>query len=44
MSISFEFINGLCFGIEAIGKDEDVPESAIIIHLAFIRFLFWLGD
>lgn len=46
MNVTFDFINGLCFGIEYIGKDleEDIDESVIIVELAFVRAIIWTGD
>lgn len=43
---TYEIVNGLCFGIEFLGKDpeEGIEESAIIVHLAFLRLMIWLCD
>lgn len=44
MDLTFEIFNGLCFGIEFVSKDDDIPESAIAVHFACIRMMIWLGD
>jgi hypothetical protein len=46
MSVSFDFINGLCFGIEYVGKnlDEGIDESVVILEFACIRAIIWTGD
>lgn len=46
MDITFDLINGLQFGIEFIGKDEDegIDESVIIVDIACFRTIIWTGD
>lgn len=46
MNVTFDLINGLCFGIEYVGKnlDEDIDESVIIIEVACFRAIIWTGD
>jgi energy-converting hydrogenase Eha subunit F len=46
MDLTFEVINGLCFGIEYVSKDldEDLEESVIIIEIACFRWILWMGD
>jgi hypothetical protein len=46
MYFSFDLINGLCFGIEFVGKDLDdgIDESVIIVEFAFFRMTIWLND
>ncbi len=46
MNITLGLINGLCFGIEFIGrdKDEEIDESVVIIEFAFFRMIIWLND
>ena len=46
MNITFDFINGLCFGIEYVGKNlnEDIDESVVIVEFACLRAIIWTGD
>lgn len=51
MTITFDFINGLCFGLQFVSKDTEdlddpraITESVILIHFAFIECIIWLGD
>ena len=46
MYFSFDLINGLCFGIEFVGKnlDDGIDESVIIVDFAFFRMMIWLND
>jgi hypothetical protein len=44
MDVTFEMINGLSFGLEYCGKDEDIDESAVILHFACFRAILWLAD
>ena len=46
MDVTFDFINGLCFGIEYVGKnlDDEIDESVIIIEFACVRAIIWTGD
>ena len=46
MNVTFDLINGLCFGIEYVGKnlDEDIDESVIIVEFACLRAIIWTGD
>lgn len=46
MDVTLDFINGLSFGIEYIGKDDEneVDESAVVIDVACVRCIIWLGD
>lgn len=46
MDMTLDIFNGLCFGIEYIGKDadDDIEESVIVIDFACIRCIIWLGD
>ena len=41
MEVSFDFINGMCFGIEYISADEEggIPYSCIIVDFACFRWL-----
>lgn len=46
MDFTFEFINGITFGVEHIGRndEEGIDESAIVISFAFMRWVIWLCD
>lgn len=46
MEVTFDLINGLCFGIEYVGKDldQDIDESVVVVEFAFLRAIIWLGD
>jgi hypothetical protein len=44
MDMTFEVLNGLTFGLEYLGRDEDIDESAVVLHFACFRAILWLGD
>ena len=46
MNTTFELINGLCFGIEYVGKnlDDEIDESVVIIEFVCFRAIIWTGD
>lgn len=46
MNVTFDLINGLCFGIEYVGKDldQDIDESVVILEFACLRAIIWTGD
>ena len=44
MNITFDLINGLCFGIEYVGKNLDIDESVVIVEFACFRAIIWIGD
>ena len=46
MTVDFDLINGLVFGIEYVGKDleAEIDESVIIVEIAVFRFIIGLGD
>lgn len=46
MDFTVDLINGLCFGIEYVGKDleAEIDESVIIVEFACFRCIIWTGD
>lgn len=46
MSLSVDFIFGLAFGIEFVGKNlaDGIDESVVILELGFLRVIIWTGD
>lgn len=44
LGMTFEFVNGLVFGLEYCERDEDIDESAIVVHIGPARVVLWLGD
>jgi hypothetical protein len=46
VDLTIDLINGLMFGIEYVGKDEEaeIESSAIFIDFACFRAIIWLND
>lgn len=46
MSVTFDMIHGLAFGIEYVGKnlEDEIDETVVIVELGFIRAIIWTGD
>lgn len=46
MDITFDTINGLCFGIEYVPADHEaeIYENVIMVEFACFRWIIWLGE
>lgn len=40
MDVTFHLINGLCFGIQYVSPDEELPNPMVVVEFAFFRWIF----